>query len=53
MSRAAVQAILGRPRWIDHSRNIDFWLYEEDSIFGKGWVAFYDVGGPVSSWREP
>ena len=53
MSRAAVQAILGHPRWIDHSRNIDFWLYEEDSIFGKAWVAFYDVGGPVSSWREP
>lgn len=53
MSRAAVRALLGYPKWTDHSRNIDFWLYEENSIFGKGWVAFYDVGGPVSTWREP
>lgn len=53
MSRAAVRALLGDPKWTDHSRNIDFWLYEEDSIFGKGWVAFYDMDGPVSTWREP
>ncbi|MGH9201947.1 MAG: outer membrane protein assembly factor BamE domain-containing protein, partial [Vicinamibacterales bacterium] len=53
MSRAAVHALLGEPKWRDRSVNTEFWLYVEDTILGRGWVAFYDHNGPVFSWREP
>ncbi len=53
MSRAAVRALLGDPRSVDHTKNVDFWLFSGESVLENGWVAFYDMDGPVQSWREP
>jgi len=33
--------------------HLEYWLYKDATIEGAGWVAFYDGGGPVSSWRDP
>jgi hypothetical protein len=43
MSRTAVRALLGPPKWIDPYSvpHLEYWLYKDPTIHGEGWIAFF------------
>jgi hypothetical protein len=54
MSRTAVRALLGEPKWIDtlSSPNFEYWLYKDPTIRGEGWIAFRDNEESVYRWWD-
>jgi len=54
MSRTAVRALLGEPKWIDtlSSPNFEYWLYKDPTIRGEGWIAFRDNSESVYRWWD-
>jgi hypothetical protein len=51
MSRDGVRRLLGEPKWKRHLVGTEVWLYEENSLYSDGWVAFADPGEELTGWR--
>jgi hypothetical protein len=53
MSPTMVRRLLGEPKWKRHLVDTEVWLYQENSFFSDGWVAFSETEGGLLGWRHP